>query len=78
VAAEQRWSRTPRLDQPLEARRTLIARPQVDSEAFARFAERFARFMGTARFLVYMTVFVVCGCCGTPWRRPTCSSTRER
>jgi uncharacterized membrane protein len=59
VAAEQRWSRTPRLDQPLEARRTLIARPQVDSEAFARFAERFARFMGTAKFLVYMTVFVV-------------------
>ena len=59
MAPEQRSSRTPRLDQPLEARRTLIARPQVDGEAFARFAERFARFMGTARFLVYMTVFVV-------------------
>ena len=52
-------SRTPRLDQPRETRRTLISRPQVDPEAFARFAERFARFMGTARFLVYMTVFVV-------------------
>ncbi len=52
-------TRTPRLDQPREARRTLIARPQVDPETFARFAERFARFMGTARFLVYMTVFVV-------------------
>ncbi|HEX3004759.1 MAG TPA: DUF1003 domain-containing protein [Angustibacter sp.] len=51
-------SRTPRLDQPRESRRTLISRPQVDPEAFARFAERFARFMGTARFLVYMTVFV--------------------
>ena len=51
-------TRTPRLDQPRESRRTLIARPQVDPEAFARFAERFARFMGTARFLVYMTVFV--------------------
>ncbi len=51
-------SRTPTLDQPLESRRALIARPQVDAEAFARFAERFARFMGTARFLVYMTVFV--------------------
>lgn len=54
----RRSNRAPRLDQPREARRTLIARPQVDPEAFARFAERFARFMGTARFLVYMTVFV--------------------
>jgi uncharacterized membrane protein len=53
-----RANRAPRLDQPREARRALIARPQVDPEAFARFAERFARFMGTARFLVYMTVFV--------------------
>jgi uncharacterized membrane protein len=51
-------TRTPRLDQPRESRRTLISRPQVDPETFARFAERFARFMGTARFLVYMTVFV--------------------
>jgi uncharacterized membrane protein len=50
--------RAPRLDQPREARRALISRPQVDPEAFARFAERFARFMGTARFLVYMTGFV--------------------
>ena len=41
-----------------ETRRALISRPQVDPETFARFAERFARFMGTARFLVYMTVFV--------------------
>jgi uncharacterized membrane protein len=54
----RRSSRAPRLDQPRELRRTLISRPQVDPETFARFAERFARFMGTARFLVYMTVFV--------------------
>jgi uncharacterized membrane protein len=53
-----RADRTPRLDQPRESSRSLIARPRVDTEAFARFAERFARFMGTARFLVYMTVFV--------------------
>ncbi|MFC5380658.1 DUF1003 domain-containing protein [Aquipuribacter nitratireducens] len=33
-------------------------RPQTDPEAFGRLAERFARFMGTARFLVYMTAFV--------------------
>jgi uncharacterized membrane protein len=56
--ARERRARSPRLDQPRELRRTLITRPQVDPEAFAKFAERFARFMGTARFLVYMTVFV--------------------
>ncbi|MEU8245417.1 DUF1003 domain-containing protein [Nonomuraea sp. NPDC048916] len=45
-----------RLDQPRELRRTL--RPHYDQEAFGRLAERIARFLGTARFLVYMTVFV--------------------
>jgi uncharacterized membrane protein len=30
----------------------------MDSDAFGRFAETFARFMGTARFLLYMTAFV--------------------
>jgi uncharacterized membrane protein len=58
MAREGHRSRAPRLDQPRESSRSLISRPRVDAEAFARFAERFARFMGTARFLVYMTVFV--------------------
>jgi len=31
----------------------------VDPEAFGRWSERFARFMGTPGFLVYMTAFVV-------------------
>ncbi len=43
---------------PRETRRRLIRRPQYDPEVFGRFAERFARFMGTARFLIYMTLFV--------------------
>jgi uncharacterized membrane protein len=47
-----------RLDQPLEARRTLLPRPHYDPEAFGKVSERIARFLGTARFLVYMTVFV--------------------
>ncbi|MEU4507916.1 DUF1003 domain-containing protein [Nonomuraea wenchangensis] len=47
---------TERLDQPRELRRTL--RPHYDPEAFGRLSERIARFLGTARFLVYMTVFV--------------------
>jgi len=55
VARESR--RTPRLDQPREPRRA-VPRPQYDPEAFGRFSERIARFMGTARFLVYMTVFI--------------------
>src|SRR4051812_20335561 len=57
VAREPR-TRGLRLDQPREARRALISRPQVDPEAFGRLSERFARFMGTARFLVYMTAFI--------------------
>jgi len=57
VAREPR-GRTPRLDQPREVRRALISRPSVDPEAFGRLSERFARFMGTAQFIVYMTFFV--------------------
>ncbi len=45
------------LDTPRETRRTL--RANYDPEAFGRLSERFARFLGTARFLVYMTVFVI-------------------
>lgn len=45
------------LDTPRETRRSL--RPHFDAEAFGRLSEKFARFLGTARFLVYMTVFVL-------------------
>src|SRR3954469_18054503 len=45
------------LDTPLESRRGLPT-PQVDAETFGRWSERFARYMGTAVFLVGMTVFV--------------------
>ncbi len=58
MAREPR-GRTPRLDQPREVRRSLINRPSVDPEVFGRVSERFARFLGTARFLVYLTVFVL-------------------
>jgi uncharacterized membrane protein len=44
------------LDTPRSKSRTL--RPNYDPETFGRLSERFARFLGTARFLVYMTVFV--------------------
>jgi uncharacterized membrane protein len=55
----RREKRTPRLDVPSDTRRQLIRRPELDSDTFGRFAENFARFMGTARFLIYMTLFVV-------------------
>lgn len=48
-----------RLDQPLAKRSTLMPQARMDPESFGAFAERFARFMGTARFLVWMTVFVI-------------------
>ncbi|GII66548.1 membrane protein [Sphaerisporangium krabiense] len=47
---------TDRLDQPRRVRRGI--RPHYDPEALGRFSERFARFLGTARFLAYMTVFI--------------------
>jgi uncharacterized membrane protein len=46
-----------RLDQPREPRRLTLPRP--DAEAFGKWAEAIARFMGTAWFLVYMTVVIV-------------------
>lgn len=46
-----------RLDLPRRGKRSL--RPAYNSEAFGQLSERFARFLGTANFLVYMTVFVL-------------------
>ncbi len=59
TALRREQRRFGRLDQPREIRRPLVPRPYYDPEAFGVFSERIARFLGTARFLVYMTVFVV-------------------
>jgi len=48
-----------RLDQPREVPRSRFSRPSYNPETFGRASERFARFMGTATFLVYMTAFVL-------------------
>ena len=45
------------VDTPRETRRS--RRANYDPETFGRLSERFARFLGTARFLVYMTAFVI-------------------
>jgi uncharacterized membrane protein len=35
-----------------------LRRPNVDPELFAQISERIARFLGTGRFLAYLTVFI--------------------
>jgi uncharacterized membrane protein len=57
-STSRREPRGSRLDVPLDTRRQILRRPQVDADMFGRFAETFARFMGTARFLIYMSLFV--------------------
>ena len=49
-------ARKNQLDTPRETRRSL--RPNFDPETVGRLSENFARFLGTTRFLVYMTFFV--------------------
>jgi uncharacterized membrane protein len=48
-----------RLNTPGRRRRSTIPTIKVDRDAFGKFAEAFARFMGTARFLFGMTVVIV-------------------
>ncbi|MFH8338548.1 DUF1003 domain-containing protein [Streptomyces sp. AM6-12] len=49
--------RTPRLDQPRPPRRRFL--PEWDPEAFGRLSERIARFLGTGRFIVWMTIVII-------------------
>ena len=53
----ERTPRRDRLDQPVAQRASLMPRPHYDPEAFGRLSERIARFLGTSRFLVYLTLF---------------------
>ncbi|MDC7122960.1 DUF1003 domain-containing protein [Cellulomonas fimi] len=48
-----------RLDQPRETRRVLLPRPRVDSERQGQWSESIARFLGTPRFIIWLTVFCV-------------------
>ncbi|MCL1838425.1 MAG: DUF1003 domain-containing protein [Propionibacteriaceae bacterium] len=47
-----------RLDTPGRDR-PWIPKPKWDSDSFGRFAESAARFMGTARFILWMSIFVI-------------------
>ncbi|MFT3861995.1 DUF1003 domain-containing protein [Micropruina sp.] len=55
-------SSSDRLNTPGRERRWL-PRVRMDSEVFGSFAEGFARFMGTASFLIWMTVLIVAWVC---------------
>ena len=57
--ADSRSEPRVRLDLPRDTRRQLMPRPTLTPDAFGRFAEKFARYMGTARFLLWMTGVVV-------------------
>lgn len=46
-----------RLDTPAGPRRRLLPRSHRKPDAFGQIAEAIARFLGTPRFLLYMTVF---------------------
>ncbi|MFG2353923.1 DUF1003 domain-containing protein [Streptomyces sp. NPDC048521] len=46
-----------RLDQPRPPRRRIL--PEWDPEAFGRLSEKIARFLGTGRFIVWMTVVII-------------------
>jgi len=54
--SDQRGERRNRLDQPRDPGRVRL--PRFDPEAFGRWSESIARYMGTARFIVWMTVVI--------------------
>ncbi|MFZ0529412.1 MAG: DUF1003 domain-containing protein [Propionicimonas sp.] len=51
-------ARQDRLDTP-GRRRSWIPRMRMDQDAFGSFAESFARWMGTANFLIWMTLAII-------------------
>jgi uncharacterized membrane protein len=46
-----------RLDQPRDPRRSFT--PRYDAEAFGRWTERIARFLGTGRYLIFQSIAIV-------------------
>ena len=51
-------SRGRRLDLPRTSRRPRLI-PNVDAEAVGRFSESIARYLGTGRYLMWQTIFVI-------------------
>ncbi|WP_125776908.1 DUF1003 domain-containing protein [Antribacter gilvus] len=59
-----------RLDTPMEQRRSFIPRPQWDQDAVGKATEAIARFLGTPRFLIYLTVFCLVWLVWNAWGPP--------
>jgi uncharacterized membrane protein len=53
---EPRRERVDRLDQPIEPGRVRL--PRFNPEAFGQISENIARYMGTAQFIVWMTIVI--------------------
>jgi uncharacterized membrane protein len=68
--------RRDRLDQPVEPGRVRL--PRFDPEAFGRWSESIARYMGTAKFIVYMTVVIGAWFAWNTLAPASCASTRTR
>ena len=61
MAREER--RTSRLDLPREVRRSFVPTPTYDPDTFGRVSERVARFLGTWRFIGYMSTVILVWVC---------------
>ena len=59
-----------RLDTPLAQRRSLVPRFRMEQDAAGKAAEGIARFLGTPRFLVYLTVFCMVWLAWNAWGPP--------
>ncbi len=70
MARDRDERRGPRLDQPLE--RGVSLRPSVDPERVGRVSERIARFLGSWRFIGYMSAFIAFWVLFNlgPWAKP--------
>ena len=67
-----RTSSRSRIDQPRSRVRSI--KPQYDPEFFGRWSERVARFIGSARFIGWMTVFSLVSVLGS-YAEPSLPST---
>jgi len=56
-----------RLDQPRVRGRSLLPRWQVEADASGRVSESIARFLGTPRFILYLTAFCVVWLAWNSW-----------
>ncbi len=56
-----------RLDQPRVRGRSLIPRMQLEADASGRVSEQIARFLGTPRFILWLTLFCVVWLAWNSW-----------